>query len=133
MDQNLVSQFKHKYETLAGIVHIAENEDAAAAVVLQILKEAQCQRVALGALPDSLFQPIETVCAWFRLCRESMSLSFARIGCWPPIRKRLRRSAIFSSKTLKTQPQHLFRAPAVRVTSRCASPSGSTARRLPTR
>jgi L-lactate dehydrogenase complex protein LldG len=63
MDQNLVSQFKHKYETLAGIVHIAENEDAAAAVVLQILKEAQCQRVALGALPDSLFQYIETICA----------------------------------------------------------------------
>ena len=46
MDQNLVSQFKHKYEILAGIVHIAENEDAAAAVVLQILKEAQGQAPA---------------------------------------------------------------------------------------
>ncbi len=63
MDQDLVSQFKHKYETLAGIVHIAENEDAAADVVMRILKEAQGQRVALGALPDSLFQPIEMACA----------------------------------------------------------------------
>jgi L-lactate utilization protein LutB len=48
MDQDLVSQFKHKYETLAGIVHIAETEDAAAEVVLQILKEARSKRVALG-------------------------------------------------------------------------------------
>jgi Fe-S oxidoreductase len=46
MDQDLVSEFKHKYESLAGIVHIAENEEAAAAVVLQILKEAQGQRGA---------------------------------------------------------------------------------------
>lgn len=63
MDQDLVSQFKHKYETLAGSVHLAENEDAAADVVLQILKEAHAQRVALGGLPDSLFQPIEAACA----------------------------------------------------------------------
>lgn len=63
MDQDLVSQFKQKYETLAGIVHIAENEDAAAEVVLQILKEAHGQRAALGALPDSLMQPIEAACA----------------------------------------------------------------------
>ena len=53
MDQDLVSQFKHKYETLAGIVHIAENEDAAAEVVLQIIEGARSKRVALGALADS--------------------------------------------------------------------------------
>ena len=62
MDQDLVSHFKHKYETLAGIVHIAENEDAAAELVLQILKEADGQRVVLGALPDSLCQSIEAAC-----------------------------------------------------------------------
>jgi hypothetical protein len=55
MDQDLVSQFKHKYRTLAGIAHIAENEDAVANVVLRILKEAQGQRAALGALPVSQF------------------------------------------------------------------------------
>jgi L-lactate dehydrogenase complex protein LldG len=62
MDQDLVSKFKHKYETLAGIVHVAENEEAAADAVLQILKEAHSQRVVLGALPDSLIQTIETAC-----------------------------------------------------------------------
>ncbi len=63
MNQDLVSQFKHKYETLAGIVHIAENEAAAAGVVLRILKEAQGRRVALGALPQPLLKPIDTACA----------------------------------------------------------------------
>ena len=62
MAQDLVSQFKHKYETLAGIVHIAENEDAAAGVVLRILKEAQSRRVALGALPELLLKPIDSAC-----------------------------------------------------------------------
>jgi len=63
MAQDLVSQFKRKYETLAGIVHIAENEAAAAGVVLRILKEAQGRRVALGALPQPLLKPIDTACA----------------------------------------------------------------------
>jgi L-lactate dehydrogenase complex protein LldG len=63
MDQDLVSQFKHKYESLAGIVHIVENEEAAAGVVLQILKEAQGRRLALGDLPEPLLKPIETACA----------------------------------------------------------------------
>jgi len=63
MAQDLVLQFKHKYETLAGIVHIAENEEAAAGVVLRILKEAQGRRVALGALPQPLLKPIDSACA----------------------------------------------------------------------
>ena len=63
MNQDLLSQFKHKYESLAGIVHLAENEDAAAAVVLRILKEVQGRRVALGDLPAPLLKPIETACA----------------------------------------------------------------------
>ena len=63
MDQDLVSKFKDKYETLAGSVHLAETEDAAADVVLKILKDAQGQRIALGSLPDSLIQPIEAACA----------------------------------------------------------------------
>lgn len=62
MNQDLVIQFKQKYETLAGIVHLAENENAAAEVVLQILKETHGQRVVLGALPDSLMQPVEAAC-----------------------------------------------------------------------
>jgi hypothetical protein len=63
MDPDLVSKFKLKYESLAGIVHIVENEDAAAGVVLQILKEVQGRRVALGALPESLLKPIDSACA----------------------------------------------------------------------
>ena len=63
MAQDLVSQFKHKYETLAGIVHIAENEAAAAGVVLRILKEVQGRRVALGALPETLLKPIDSACS----------------------------------------------------------------------
>jgi L-lactate dehydrogenase complex protein LldG len=62
MDPDLVSKFKLKYESLAGIVHIVENEDAAAGVVLQILKEVQGRRVALGALPESLLKPIDSAC-----------------------------------------------------------------------
>lgn len=62
MDQDLVLQFKQKYETLAGIVHLTENENAAAEVVLRILKETHALRVALGALPDSLMQPVEAAC-----------------------------------------------------------------------
>ena len=63
MDQDLVAQFKHKYETLAGIVHIAEDEAAGTEAVLRILREANSRCVALGALPGSLRQPIETACA----------------------------------------------------------------------
>ena len=62
MNPDLVSQFKHKYESLAGIVHIVEDEAAAAGVVLQILDEVQGRRVALGDLPDPLLNAIETVC-----------------------------------------------------------------------
>jgi L-lactate dehydrogenase complex protein LldG len=63
MDQDPVSQFKHKYETLAGIVHIAEDEAAAAGVVLRILKEVQGRRVALGALPETLLKAIDSACS----------------------------------------------------------------------
>lgn len=62
MHQDLVSQFKQKYETLAGIVHLAENEDAAAAVVLQIVKTVQSRHVALGALPEPLLTSIAKAC-----------------------------------------------------------------------
>jgi hypothetical protein len=63
MDQDLVLQFKHKYESLAGSVHVVEDEAAAAGVVLQILKEVQGRRVALGDLPESLLKPVEAACA----------------------------------------------------------------------
>ena len=63
MDQDLVSQFKLKYESLAGIVHIVENEAAAAGVVLEILKEVQSRRVALGGLPEPNLKAIESGCA----------------------------------------------------------------------
>ena len=63
MDSDLVSKFKLKYESLAGIVHIVENEAAVAGVVLDILKEVQGRRVALGDLPEPLLKPIETACA----------------------------------------------------------------------
>ena len=62
MDQDLVLQFKHKYESLSGIVHLVQNEAAAADVVLQILKEAQARRVALGDLPEPLLKAVETAC-----------------------------------------------------------------------
>ena len=63
MDPDLVSKFKLKYESLAGVVHIVQNEAAAADVVLQILREERGRRVALGDLPESLLTPVEAACA----------------------------------------------------------------------
>jgi len=63
MDQDLVTQFKNKYETLAGIVHLVDTEDQAAEAVLDIVRLEQCRQVALGSLPASLSARIDAACS----------------------------------------------------------------------
>lgn len=62
MDPDLVAQFKGKYESLSGIVHLADTEDAAAEVVLGIVRQEDGRQVALGNLPASLAERIESAC-----------------------------------------------------------------------
>lgn len=63
MDENFVQQFRQKYETLAGSVHLVASATEAAEKVLSILREAAAQRVALGELPEDFRHPLEQRCA----------------------------------------------------------------------
>jgi len=63
MNENLVQEFRQKYETLAGSVHLVASATEAAEKVLSILRGAVAQRVALGELPEDFQQPLEQRCA----------------------------------------------------------------------
>jgi L-lactate dehydrogenase complex protein LldG len=63
MDENFVQQFRQKYETLAGNVHLVGSATEAAEKVVSILKEAAAQKVALGELPEEFRHPLEQRCA----------------------------------------------------------------------
>ncbi len=62
MNENLVQEFRQKYETLAGSVHLVDSATEAAEKVLSILRGAAAQRVALGELPEDFRYPLEQRC-----------------------------------------------------------------------
>ena len=62
MGEQRVRQFKDKYETLAGIVHLVADTRQAVQVVATILKEIGAGRIAMGEMPEELQQAIETQC-----------------------------------------------------------------------
>ena len=51
MNDNIVSQFQKKHESLAGIVHLVSGLDEAADQVFSILQEKKAEKVALSELP----------------------------------------------------------------------------------
>jgi len=55
MKTTMVQQFKEKHESLAGMVHVVDTMDAAAAKIVSILEEKQAEKVASirGAAADS--------------------------------------------------------------------------------
>jgi L-lactate dehydrogenase complex protein LldG len=63
MDEHFVQQFKQKYETLAGSVHLVASATEAAEKVLSILRGAGAHRVALGQLPEDFRHPLAQRCA----------------------------------------------------------------------
>ena len=63
MDESVLAQFKQKYESLAGVVHLASGVEEAAEIVVAVVGEAQAQRVALGAFPETLQEALEQRCA----------------------------------------------------------------------
>ena len=56
MNENIVSQFQKKHESLAGIVHIVSGLNEAADHVFSILQEKKTEKVALGELPEDFGQ-----------------------------------------------------------------------------
>jgi L-lactate dehydrogenase complex protein LldG len=62
MDEKFVQQFRQKYETLAGSVHLVASATEAADKVFSILTEAAAQRVALGDLPQDFRHPLLQRC-----------------------------------------------------------------------
>ncbi len=62
MGEDLVEQFKRKYETLAGHVHLAAGTTEAAEVVVSILKDTEAKRVVLGELPEAFQDSLEQIC-----------------------------------------------------------------------
>lgn len=63
MNTDIVQQFKQKHESLAGIVHLVDGFDEAAARVGSILKEKKADKVAMTELPEELKQSLEQRCA----------------------------------------------------------------------
>ena len=63
MNNNIVQQFKQKHESLAGIVHLVDGLDGAAAKAVSILEEKKAEKVALTELPVEFLHPLEQRCA----------------------------------------------------------------------
>ncbi len=63
MPEDAIQQFKQKYESLAGVVHLTAGTEEAAAVVASIFRETDAKRIALGDLPEDLQKVIEGQCA----------------------------------------------------------------------
>ncbi|MDP6042758.1 MAG: lactate utilization protein [Candidatus Latescibacteria bacterium] len=62
MSTDLIDAFAKKYESLAGIAHVADDADAVVPIVLEVLKEVDCKRVVLAELPNELHEAIVTAC-----------------------------------------------------------------------
>ncbi len=62
MDSTLVQQFKTKFESLRGQVHLAANVDEAAEAAVSICKAASPRRVALAPLPGPFQDALQTGC-----------------------------------------------------------------------
>ena len=54
MDRKIVEQFKVKYESLAGVVHLVADVSEVSGVVCAILKDIKASRIALGELSYGL-------------------------------------------------------------------------------
>jgi len=52
MNENIVSQFQKKHESLAGIVHLVSGDNQAADQVFSILQDKKTEKAALGELPE---------------------------------------------------------------------------------
>ena len=59
MNDNIVSQFQKKHESLAGIVHLVSGLNEAADRVFSILQEKKTEKVALSELPEDFGQILE--------------------------------------------------------------------------
>jgi L-lactate dehydrogenase complex protein LldG len=62
MDESVIAQFKQKYESLAGVVHVVSGVEEAAEVVATVVGEAKARRVALGEFPKPLREALEQRC-----------------------------------------------------------------------
>jgi L-lactate dehydrogenase complex protein LldG len=63
MDESVLTQFKQKYESLAGVVHLVSGVEEAAEAVADILGETKARRVALGEFPEPLRKALGQSCA----------------------------------------------------------------------
>jgi L-lactate dehydrogenase complex protein LldG len=63
MDESVLAQFKQKYESLAGVVHLVSGVEEAAEVVASVLDGAEARRVALGEFPETLREVLRQRCA----------------------------------------------------------------------
>jgi L-lactate dehydrogenase complex protein LldG len=66
MDESVLTQFKQKYESLAGVVHLVSGVEEAAKAVAVIVSEAKAGRVAFGEFPETLREVLEQSCATLR-------------------------------------------------------------------
>jgi len=62
MQEQTAKQFKNKYETLNGIVHLVSDSNEAVNVVASILNEASAGLIAIGELPEELLYAISAQC-----------------------------------------------------------------------
>jgi len=62
MHEQIVKQFKIKYEALDGIVHLVADSNEAIKVVASILNEAAAELIAIGELPEELLYAIAAQC-----------------------------------------------------------------------
>lgn len=63
MNESIVEQFRHKHESLAGIVHLVSGLDEAAVKVAAILLEKGAKDIGLAELPAEFRKVLEQQCA----------------------------------------------------------------------
>ena len=59
MNDDIVSQFQEKHESLAGMVHLVSGLDEAADRVFSILQDQKAEKVALSELPEDFDQILD--------------------------------------------------------------------------
>lgn len=62
MTQQTIRQFKEKYESLAGKVHLANTITEAATILISICREVHAERIALAGFPEDLEKLIVQQC-----------------------------------------------------------------------
>ena len=62
MQEKLVEEFRHAFESVRGVVHESSGYDSAIAAILGVIREENARCVALAALPEAILDGVAAGC-----------------------------------------------------------------------